>query len=44
MSKQQHEQFNSFKQENLFFGQLGAKGRDKKATSSAGNDFLTLIL
>ena len=39
MSKQQQEQFNSFKLVNLFSGKLGAKGREQKATASSGNDF-----
>ena len=42
MSKQQQEQFNSFKLVNfVFVWKLGAKGRDWKATSSAGNDFFS---
>ena len=42
MSKQQLEQYNSFKLVNLFSGKLGAKERDQKATSSVGNDFFNV--
>ena len=34
----------TFKLVNLLFGKLGAKGSDKKSTSSAGNDFVNVNL